>query len=142
MARRARRRHPRRDGPREPAAHAARERASRALRDSAAEDGQPRGRVGGEGEPPPGTDGVLMEVKPGYKQTQAGVIPEDWDCTTVRDLASSIRNAIVGGPFGSDLVSKDYVDAGIPVVRGQNMAGRFVSGSFAFVTHAKAASLE
>ena len=24
-------------------------------------------------------DGVLMEVKPGYKQTEVGVIPEDWD---------------------------------------------------------------
>ena len=24
-------------------------------------------------------DGVRMEVKPGYKQTEVGVIPEDWD---------------------------------------------------------------
>ena len=30
----------------------------------------------GQGEPPPGKDGVLMEVKPGYKQTEVGVIPE------------------------------------------------------------------
>lgn len=83
-----------------------------------------------------------MEVRPGYKQTEVGVIPEDWDCATIRGLASSTRNAIVGGPFGSDLVSKDYVDAGIPVVRGQNMGARFVSGGFAFVTQAKATSLE
>ena len=40
---------------------------------------EPGGRAGGQGEPPPGKDGVLMEVKPGYKQTEVGVIPEDWD---------------------------------------------------------------
>ena len=39
---------------------------------------EPRGRAGSESEPPPGEDGVLMEVKPGYKQTEVGVIPEDW----------------------------------------------------------------
>ena len=28
---------------------------------------------------PSGKDGVLMELKPGYKQTEVGVIPEDWE---------------------------------------------------------------
>ena len=83
-----------------------------------------------------------MEVGPGYKKTEVGVIPEDWDSTTVRGIASPIRNAIVGGPFGSNLVSKDYVDDGIPVVRGQNMGSKFVSGRFVFVSQAKGASLE
>ena len=70
------------------------------------------------------------------------MIPENWDSTTVREIASPIRNAIVGGPFGSNLVSTDYVDDGIPVVRGQNMGSRFVSGRFVFVSQAKGASLE
>jgi type I restriction enzyme S subunit len=61
---------------------------------------------------------------------------------TVREIASPVRNAIVGGPFGSDLISKDYVGDGVPVVRGQNMGSRFVSGVFAFVTQQKARSLE
>ena len=81
-------------------------------------------------------------ARSGYKQTEVGVIPEDWESTTVRDLASPGRNAIVGGPFGSDLVSNDYVEDGVPVVRGQNMGCRFVSGRFAFVSRAKASSLE
>ena len=81
-------------------------------------------------------------IPPGYKQTEVGVIPEDWESTTVRDIASPVRNAIVGGPFGSDLVSNDYVEDGVPVLRGQNMGARFVSGSFAFVTRTKAHSLE
>lgn len=29
-----------------------------------------------------------MELKPGYKQTEIGVIPEDWDCTTISSFAS------------------------------------------------------
>lgn len=57
----------------------------------------------------------------------------------VEDIMAPIRNAIVGGPFGSDLVSKDYVAAGVPVIRGQNMGpGRWVGGSFAFVSQEKA----
>ena len=65
----------------------------------------------------------------------------EWRELTVGEIASPVRNALVGGPFGSNLVSSDYVDEGIPVVRGQNMGGRWVSGEFAFVTDTKAASL-
>jgi type I restriction enzyme S subunit len=83
-----------------------------------------------------------MGLKAGYKQTEVGVIPEEWESTSVLGIASSSRNAIVGGPFGSDLVSNDYVDDGVPVIRGQNMGNRWVSGSFAFVSPTKAASLE
>ncbi|HMP71883.1 MAG TPA: restriction endonuclease subunit S [Kiritimatiellia bacterium] len=63
------------------------------------------------------------------------------DCT-VGELAVKTRNALVGGPFGSDLVSKDYVPAGVPVIRGTNMGhGRWVDGEFAYVTPEKAESL-
>jgi type I restriction enzyme, S subunit len=70
------------------------------------------------------------------------VIPEDWECTNVSGIASPIRNATVGGPFGSDLVSNDYVEQGVPVIRGQNMGFKLVSGNFVFVTPAKASSLK
>jgi type I restriction enzyme S subunit len=59
----------------------------------------------------------------------------------LEDLAAPVKNAIVGGPFGSNLVSKDYVEAGIPVIRGQNMGDRFVCGEFVFVSNEKANSL-
>ena len=61
---------------------------------------------------------------------------------TVADIAARSRNALVGGPFGSDLVSKDYVPSGVPVIRGINMGqGRWVGGEFAYVTAEKADSL-
>ena len=56
---------------------------------------RPRGRAGGEGESPPGKDGVLMEVKPGYKQTEVGVIPEDWGNTCSWKLDLAMTNGFV-----------------------------------------------
>ncbi|MBB5607983.1 MULTISPECIES: restriction endonuclease subunit S [unclassified Janthinobacterium] len=81
-------------------------------------------------------------LREGYKQTEVGVIPEDWESGTIKSLAASVSNAIVGGPFGSDLVSRDYVDDGVPVIRGQNMGRRWLKGPYVFVTDKKAASLE
>jgi len=61
---------------------------------------------------------------------------------TVGDIAAPTRNALVGGPFGSDLVSKDYVHSGVPVIRGANMGhGRWVDGDFVYVTPEKADAL-
>jgi type I restriction enzyme S subunit len=65
-----------------------------------------------------------------------------WREVTIGDIAARTRNALVGGPFGSNLVSRDYVDVGVPVIRGQNMGDRWVAGEFAFVTEDKARSLE
>ena len=84
----------------------------------------------------------MAPVTADYKLTEVGVIPEGWERSSVRAIAASTRNAIVGGPFGSDLVSKDYVAHGVPVIRGQNMSRQWVSGSFVFVTPMKAKSLE
>ena len=82
-----------------------------------------------------------MELKPGYKQTEVGVIPEDWDCVSIRSAASNAPNAIVGGPFGSDLTSADYVYSGVPVIRGTNMGPKMINGPFVFVSTSKAAAL-
>jgi len=30
-----------------------------------------------------------MEVKPGYKQTEVGLIPEDWNVTTIGSVAET-----------------------------------------------------
>ncbi|WP_052166685.1 restriction endonuclease subunit S [Microbacterium profundi] len=46
-----------------------------------------------------------------------------------------MNRGLVGGPFGSSLVSSDYADDGIPVIRGTNMGcGRYVGGEFAYVS--------
>ncbi|GAB3813301.1 hypothetical protein GCM10028820_07810 [Tessaracoccus terricola] len=52
----------------------------------------------------------------------------------------AVDRGLVGGPFGSSLVGSDYVTTGVPVIRGSNMAGRFVGGEFAYVTPEKFAA--
>lgn len=50
----------------------------------------------------------------------------NWSTATLADIA--LPRGLVGGPFGSKLVSKDYVNQGTPVIRGKNLThGRWVS---------------
>ena len=62
-----------------------------------------------------------------------------WPVRKFASLASDGKHSIVGGPFGSKLTSRDYVEEGIPVIRGANMgAGRHLDESdFVFVSEAK-----
>ncbi len=61
---------------------------------------------------------------------------------SVREIAAAIKNALVGGPFGSDLGTTDYVPTGVPVIRGQNLSvGKFVGGDYVFVSEEKADTL-
>lgn len=67
---------------------------------------------------------------------------DEWQEVLLEELAAPTRNALVGGPFGSDLVSADYSKDGVPVIRGQNLADRrWVGGEFVFVPEAKADKL-
>lgn len=54
-----------------------------------------------------------------------------------------VKGAIAGGPFGSDLVSADYVDEGVPVIRGVNLPfdRKIELDNVVFVSEAKADSL-
>ena len=58
----------------------------------------------------------------------------------LRDI--STHRGLIGGPFGSTLVTKDYKRSGVPVIRGTNLScGRHIGGDFAFVSEEKAESL-
>lgn len=52
------------------------------------------------------------EVKPGYKQTEVGVIPEDWELVPLRQLILSVE-------YGSS--AKSNVKGDIPVLRMGNL---------------------
>ena len=72
-----------------------------------------------------------------------GEIPEAWSVLKLDAIQSSERYAIQGGPFGSKLGTKDYVDEGVPVIRGANLSesGRFRADDFVFVSEEKAQEL-
>ena len=69
-----------------------------------------------------------MSTKTTYKQTEVGLIPEDWEVKKFEDFADkSIKWAITGGPFGSDLKSSDYTHAGVRIIQLQNIGdGKFL----------------
>lgn len=85
---------------------------------------------------------ALSQITPQNIQMHPKVMPCEWRMVTISEIAATKENAIVGGPFGSDLVSNDYVPYGVPVIRGQNMSGRFVAGDFVFVSDKKARTLK
>ena len=61
------------------------------LTDGSRNPRRPRGRT-------PQKDGSGMEVKPGYKQTEVGVIPEDWEVKPLRCVLSKGR---LGGNYAN-----------------------------------------
>jgi type I restriction enzyme S subunit len=66
-----------------------------------------------------------------------------WSTLRVDDIKADCRYACVGGPFGSELIRRDYVEDGVPVVRGVNLAsdGQFLDAEFVFVSEQKANKL-
>ena len=65
-----------------------------------------------------------MEVKIGCKDTEVGVIPNDWEVTSISNVAD-----VKTGPFGSALHERDYVRDGTPIITVEHL------GDFG-VTHA------
>jgi len=63
-----------------------------------------------------------MEVRPGYKLTEVGVIPEDWGVRSVQEIGK-----IKTGPFGTLLKASEYSDGeGVPLISvGEVGNGRF-----------------
>lgn len=49
------------------------------------------------------------------------LLPSTLSWVTLGEIASHVPNAIVDGPFGSNLKLSDYVEQGIPVLQGKNI---------------------
>ena len=78
-------------------------------------------------------------VKPGFKQTEIGVIPEDWDC---REINSEIKE-ISMGPFGSDIPVSSFTSEGVPVLNGHSVSKVKLIDTFKnYVSEEKAKSLK
>ena len=63
-----------------------------------------------------GRNALSGEVPVGYKKTEVGVIPEDWECGRLGDLTTHVGSGIT--PSGGERV---YVAEGIPFLRSQNV---------------------
>jgi type I restriction enzyme S subunit len=71
-----------------------------------------------------------------------GHLPRGWSIVPLSELRATGDYTFVGGPFGSDLTSADYIaEPGVPVIRGTNLGGkesRFVDEGFVYVSDKKA----
>jgi hypothetical protein len=65
----------------------------------------------------------------------------DWPEVAVADVAE--KRGLIGGPFGSNLGAKDYLDTGVPVIRGTNMPrdGFEIGREFVYVSTDKSETL-
>jgi type I restriction enzyme S subunit len=78
-----------------------------------------------------------FEVRFGYKQTEIGSIPVDWE---VAQLGKHAK--FKTGPFGSALHQSDYVDNGVPVVNPmQILDGKILATTAMSITEAAARKL-
>jgi len=79
---------------------------------------------------------MSAELKPGYKQTEVGVIPEDWEAARLGDKTTKVGSGIT--PTGGERV---YKQEGRPFLRSQNVGwGTLILDDIAFIdedTHAK-----
>lgn len=66
-----------------------------------------------------------------------------WRTLAMDAIKAPIPYAFVGGPFGSNLTTRDYVEEGVPVIRGNNLPAdsSFHDDDFVFVSEKKADDL-
>lgn len=77
-----------------------------------------------------------------WQETDFGRIPKEWDLKKVADIKSEDKHAIAMGPFGSNIKSENFVEYGVPVIRGTNFNyAKYVNGYFVYLTEEKADDL-
>jgi type I restriction enzyme S subunit len=72
-----------------------------------------------------------------FDHSELGSVPSEWVVCTLGDLCSRVAM----GPFGSDITVDNFIDSGVPVVRGGNLKDGFLDGRFVYVSAAKADAL-
>lgn len=70
-----------------------------------------------------------------YKDSLLGTIPKEWDVRPLIEAVSHKKNAIVDGPFGSNLKTVHYISSGIPVIQsGFVTSGAFQADSYFYIS--------
>lgn len=66
----------------------------------------------------------------------------DFPTVTLESLALPAKGSFAMGPFGSDIKTDNFVDFGVPIIKGQNLGGgRLLEDSFDYLTEEKADEL-
>ena len=66
----------------------------------------------------------------------------DWHEVTIEEIKDPAKYSIAMGPFGSNIKTDNFVESGVPVIRGVNLnAERFLDDKFVYLTEQKADEL-
>jgi type I restriction enzyme S subunit len=70
-------------------------------------------------------------------------MPAEWPTVRLEEIASTDRKGFAMGPFGSNIRSENYQQAGIPVLRGVNLGeAGFIHDDLVFLSEQKAEELK
>lgn len=64
-----------------------------------------------------------MEVRPGYKQTEIGIVPDEWETYVLEEISERISVGLATS------VTKHYRRSGVPIVRNLNIKDGYFDGS-------------
>jgi len=66
-------------------------------------------------------------------------LPKDWVWVTLKEIGANDKNAIVDGPFGSNLKVSDYIedDTGVPVLTTKNLEYGYNKKQLRYISHEK-----
>ena len=82
---------------------------------------------------------TTQTIPAGYKQTDIGMVPADWDIKRIEGLTPHGKKyGIVDGPFGSNLKTEHYRKSGIPIITsGYVTDGHFSADEYLYVDKEK-----
>lgn len=84
-------------------------------------------------------DPKVLDLFPStFQDSKLGMIPDGWTVKRIEDIATKVAT----GPFGSRITKNNFVDSGVPVIRGNNLTDGFNEDRFAYLTEAKADDLK
>ncbi|WP_048190702.1 restriction endonuclease subunit S [Methanobacterium sp. SMA-27] len=79
----------------------------------------------------------------GFKETEIGLIPKSWELLSIDDIKSKKRSSIAMGPFGSNITKDNFIEYGVPVIRGVNLSKyKFKEDGFVYLSEDKANELK
>lgn len=80
------------------------------------------------------------KIKPGYKKTSVGIIPEDWEVKRFESITQD--KGLIRGPFGGTLKKEIFVESGYKVYEQQNAIYKSSELGEYYITEEKFKELE
>lgn len=72
------------------------------------------------------------------EDSELGRVPSGWAASRIGEITSRVAM----GPFGSDIKKDNFVESGVPVIRGGNLTDGLIERNYVFISESKADELK